>query len=113
MEKVENKAGADCSSPHSFRRSARRSARRSFRLSFRLWGFSPEGATVDPMNTVLPILIFAALGAVVVVLILGLFSLAKSGPDRSRSNRLMQWRVALQGVALLIILIAVLISRHQ
>lgn len=63
------------------------------------------------MNTALPILIFIALGAVAVVMVLGLFSLAKPGADRSRSNRLMQWRVALQGIAILIILIAILISR--
>ena len=63
------------------------------------------------MNTALPFLIIIALGAVAVTLILGLFSLAKSGPDRSRSNRLMQWRVGLQAIAILIILIAVLIAR--
>lgn len=65
------------------------------------------------MNTAVPILIFIALGAVVVVLLLGLFALAKSGPDRSRSNRLMQWRVALQGIAIFIILVAILLARGQ
>jgi hypothetical protein len=63
------------------------------------------------LNTAVPILIFIALGAVVVTLLLGLVDLAKGKPDRSRSNKLMQWRVILQGVAILIILVAVLISR--
>ena len=63
------------------------------------------------MNTAIPILIFIALGAVLVVLFMGLFTLAKGGADRSRSNRLMQWRVALQGVAILIILVAILIAK--
>jgi len=65
------------------------------------------------MNTAIPILIFIALGAVVVTLVMGLFDLARGKPDRSRSNKLMQWRVVLQGIAILIILIAVLISRGQ
>jgi len=65
------------------------------------------------MNTAMPFIIFAALGAVLVVLMLGLFALAKGGADRSRSNKLMQWRVALQGVAILVILVAILAARHH
>ena len=65
------------------------------------------------MNTAIPILIFLALGSVVAVLIMGLVDLAKGKPDRARSNRLMQWRVALQGLTILLILIMILIARGQ
>lgn len=63
------------------------------------------------MNTAVPILIFIGLGAVVAILLMGLVDLAKGKPDRTRSNKLMQWRVILQGVLILVILVVVLISR--
>jgi membrane protein implicated in regulation of membrane protease activity len=59
-----------------------------------------------------PILIFAALGGVVVVLMLGLVNLARGG-DPARSNRLMRWRIALQGLAILLILVAVLMAHKS
>lgn len=65
------------------------------------------------MNSVMPYLIFAALGGVVVVLILGIVNMARPGHDPARSNRLMQWRVGLQAAAILLILIAVLMAHHR
>ena len=44
------------------------------------------------------ILMFATLG----VLFAGLFGLVRGGGDPKRSNKLMQWRVILQGAALLL-----------
>jgi len=44
------------------------------------------------------ILMFATLG----VLFAGLFGLVLGGGDPKRSNKLMQWRVILQGAALLL-----------
>ena len=64
------------------------------------------------MNYVMPILILAALAAVAVVLVMGIVNLARPGHDPARSNRLMQWRVWLQAGALLLILIAALLSHH-
>ena len=73
-------------------------------------GAAPSRDNVPAMNTIIPFVIFASLGAVVVVLILGLVNLARGGSS-ARSKRLMQWRVALQFVAIGVLLIAVLISR--
>ncbi|WP_371348050.1 twin transmembrane helix small protein [Ancylobacter sp. IITR112] len=56
---------------------------------------------------VLPI----ALGAVAVVLLLGLANMARGGSPQ-RSQKLMQWRVLLQAVALCFVLITILLM-HQ
>jgi len=55
------------------------------------------------VNPILIYLMFAALGATVVVLILGILNmlLGKRG-EAVRSNKLMQWRVAAQVTALLL-----------
>ena len=48
-----------------------------------------------------------ALGAVLIVLLLGLFSLFKGGNfGRSNSNKLMRWRVLLQFVAVVVMMTA-------
>lgn len=61
--------------------------------------------------TAFPILLFIALGAVVGALGLGLLNMARGG-DPKRSNRLMQWRVALQAVAIFLIVIGLFAARH-
>ncbi|GLK54696.1 chromate transport protein ChrA [Methylopila capsulata] len=48
----------------------------------------------------------AAVGAVAVVLILGLFNMMRGG-DPNRSQKLMRWRVGLQFVAIVIIMATV------
>lgn len=59
------------------------------------------------MDTLFLILIPIALLAVVVTLGLGIFSLLKGGEfSRKHSNRLMRWRVALQAVAVAILIVA-------
>jgi hypoxia induced protein len=55
------------------------------------------------MTTVLPYLVVAAGVIVLVILIIGIFSLFKGGEFSKRhSNRLMRYRIVMQGVALLL-----------
>ena len=64
------------------------------------------------MNAAVPILIVVALLAVLAVLMTGVLGMAKGGAfNRKYGNVLMRWRVALQGGAVLLILIAVLLAR--
>ncbi len=49
------------------------------------------------------LVISVALGAVVIVLVLGLFNMMRGG-DSNRSQMLMRWRVALQFVAIIVIM---------
>ncbi|MEL6952905.1 MAG: twin transmembrane helix small protein [Pseudomonadota bacterium] len=50
--------------------------------------------------------------AVLVVLLMGINAFRKDGQDnRSRSNRLMQWRIGLQALAVVVILIVVAARR--
>ncbi|MCP5432000.1 MAG: twin transmembrane helix small protein [Alphaproteobacteria bacterium] len=59
------------------------------------------------------IVIMIALSVVVAILGAGLFAMARGGTfDKKYSNRLMQLRVVAQGVALLLILLALLFSGH-
>ncbi|MBP2292589.1 twin transmembrane helix small protein [Azospirillum rugosum] len=61
------------------------------------------------MNGIVAILLILALGAVVASLFVGLFFMARGGQGDSRkSNKAMRLRVALQGVALVLFLIAIL-----
>ncbi len=53
-----------------------------------------------------PLLMIAALA----VILIGVFNMSKSGvAQRRRSNRLMQWRIAIQALAILAILLLVTI----
>ncbi len=66
---------------------------------------------MEPLSTVLKVLIGVALAATVVVLFTGLVSMARGGSFNARwSNKLMRLRVVLQGaaVALLAALMAVM-----
>ncbi len=64
------------------------------------------------MDILIPTLIVAALLAVLIVLMTGVLGMAKGGGfNRKYGNVLMRWRVALQGGAVLLILIAALLSR--
>jgi Hypoxia induced protein conserved region len=64
------------------------------------------------MSIVWQILIVVALAAVVIVLVRGLINLMRGGSGVT-SNKLMQARVALQAVALVIIMLALWYSRHK
>ena len=59
------------------------------------------------MGTVFDILIILAIAAVAVTLGFGIRSLYQTGPEaRSRSNRLMRLRVALQALAVVLLVVA-------
>lgn len=56
------------------------------------------------MSTVFPILIGVLLAAVVLTLLLGVLSMARGGEfNRKYGNRLMRYRVLLQGLAVLLL----------
>ncbi len=64
------------------------------------------------MDVFIPILVAVALLAVVVVLLAGVVGMAKGGDfNRKYGNKLMRWRVALQGTAVLLVIAAAFLSR--
>ncbi len=54
------------------------------------------------MKILLTILVAISMAATLGVLFAGMLGLARGGNDPRRSNRLMRWRVVLQGVTLLL-----------
>ncbi len=56
------------------------------------------------MTTFFQIVSFLALGAVAVVLLLGLANMMKGG-SANRSQQLMRWRVILQAIAIVVIMV--------
>ena len=56
------------------------------------------------MNTFLTILLVTAMIGTLVVLVLGVVQMARGGQDAQRSNKLMQYRVVFQAVALVLFL---------
>jgi hypothetical protein len=64
------------------------------------------------MNGFIATLMIVAMVATLGVLLLGLFSMARGGEfNRRNANRFMRWRVVLQGAAILLFLILVLVMR--
>jgi len=60
------------------------------------------------MQSAAPYIMIAALIAVALVLFAGLFVMARGGQANAKwSNKLMQWRVVLQGLAIVIFVILV------
>ena len=75
------------------------------------WPGRGRGAISQPMSNPFPVLLIVALLAVVGVLFLGLFSMARGGEfNRKHGNRLMRWRVVMQGAALVLLALAMLTS---
>jgi len=63
------------------------------------------------LSALLPYLVVAAMLAVVGVLFVGLFSMAKGGEfNQKYGNKLMRWRVICQAVAIGLFLIAAVIA---
>jgi hypothetical protein len=62
------------------------------------------------MTTFLMILLMVVMLSILVVLGLGMVGVARGGSPQ-RSNRLMQWRVGLQGLALLIFVLLMMARR--
>jgi hypothetical protein len=61
-----------------------------------------RGAYCEYMKTFLTVLIVLLMFATLGVLIAGMVGLVRGGGDPRRSNKLMRWRVILQGAALLL-----------
>jgi Hypoxia induced protein conserved region len=64
------------------------------------------------MNAFITVLLAVALLSVVAVLLTGVVGMAKGGDfNRRYGNKLMRWRVALQGAAVLLIVAAAILAR--
>ena len=63
------------------------------------------------VKTFLTVLVVLLMLATVGMLFAGLIGLARGSPDPRRSNRLMQWRVILQGGAILLLIILMTLLR--
>lgn len=64
------------------------------------------------MNGFIATLMFVAMAATLAVLFFGLFSMARGGEfNRRNANRFMRWRVILQGGAIVLFLLLVLVMR--
>jgi uncharacterized membrane-anchored protein len=61
------------------------------------------------MSTFTTVLALIVMGLVVLVLIRGLFNMVK-GTDPNKSNKLMQWRILLQAVAIVLIMLTLWIT---
>ena len=60
------------------------------------------------LNSILPFIIITVLIAVLIVLLIGIISMLKGGEFNKRwGNKLMRARVALQGLAIILILLTV------
>ncbi len=66
---------------------------------------------MSDVKTFLTILIIILMIATLGVLFAGLIGLAHPGHDPARSNRLMRWRVILQGMAILLFMILMSLLR--
>lgn len=65
------------------------------------------------MNTMLSILIILSLSSVVAVLFIGIFSMIKGGAFNEKyGNKLMRLRVALQGLTILLLALAYILSQN-
>lgn len=64
------------------------------------------------MTAFLLILVGLGLMATLGVLIAGLVGVVRGGGDPVKSNKLMQWRVILQGATLLLLALLMLLLRH-
>lgn len=64
------------------------------------------------MRTFIIILLVLVMLGVLGVLFAGIVSLVRGGGDPKRSNRLMRWRVILQGAALLLLAVLMTLLRH-
>ena len=73
---------------------------------------SPPGPILGCMITFLTILLALAMLATLGVLLAGMLGLARSDADSGRSNRLMRWRVVLQGIALVLFVLLMAVARH-
>ncbi|HJN59553.1 MAG TPA: twin transmembrane helix small protein [Alphaproteobacteria bacterium] len=70
----------------------------------------------DTIATILEVLVYIAMAAVVIVLVLGLGSMSggrKGEKAVARSNKLMRWRVGIQFVAIALLAILVFVIKKN
>lgn len=63
------------------------------------------------MSAIVPFLTPIALGAVAIVLVLGLFNMARAG-SANTSQMLMRWRVGLQFLAIVVLMTVLYFTRY-
>lgn len=66
---------------------------------------------MDGMRTVLIVLVVLGLAATLGILLAGVLGLARGGGDPRRSNELMRWRVIMQAITLLLLLVLMTLLR--
>lgn len=60
---------------------------------------------------ILAVLLALALGAVIVILIFGIIAMSRGGEfNRKYGNKLMRWRVAIQALAVILVLLFVFVA---
>jgi uncharacterized membrane-anchored protein len=64
------------------------------------------------MSTVATVITIIALGAVAIVLFMGLANMMKGG-SANRSQQLMRWRVILQAIAIVVVMIVAFIASRS
>lgn len=65
---------------------------------------------MDALQAILPVIAFLVVGAVLVVLFVGLLGMARGGDFNKRyGNKVMRLRVILQGVAVVVIVVLALV----
>jgi hypothetical protein len=74
---------------------------------------SADPPLVCGMKTFLAILVGLAMLGTLGVLLAGMIGLVRGGGDPHRSNRLMQWRVGLQAVAIALFVILLLLLKSS
>ena len=70
----------------------------------------------DSIASILEILVYIAMGAVVIVLVLGIGSMSggrKGEKVTNRSNKLMRWRVGIQFIAIALLAILVFVVKKS
>ena len=70
----------------------------------------------DTIASILEILVYVAMAAVVIVLVMGLGAMSSGAKDKkgvSRSNKLMRWRVGIQFIAIALLAILVFVVKKD
>lgn len=69
------------------------------------------GRYTKSMSSIVFVLVGIALAATLAVLMAGVFTMARGGEfNQKYGNRLMRWRVILQGAALVLLMLAILLA---
>jgi hypothetical protein len=64
------------------------------------------------MVTILSILVALSMAATLGVLFAGMIGVVRGSPDPMRSNRLMRWRVIMQGITIVLFVLLLSMVKH-